>query len=93
MHLECERQGGPQAQLAARHGVPRPAVSRRIEHAEGVLGRFGPAAVDIHGRMGAARTVDKLQSALRGAMACPPRMAQAPSGPPAPCPGRRCAAA
>lgn len=89
MYLECKKQGGSQAHLAVRYGVSQPTVSKCVDHTEGVLGRFSPTADNIHGRMDAARTVDRLQSALRETLACMLRLAQAPRGPPLRCP-RHC---
>ena len=83
MYLESKKQDGSQKALAARYGVSQATVSKCIEQVENALQGFAATAGNIHARMEAARTSDRLQSALHEAMACVLRLARAPAKAPA----------
>ena len=83
MYLESKKQDGSQKAMAARYGVSQPTVSKCIEYTENALGGFGATADNIRARMNAARTTDKLQSALREALTCVLRLAGASTEAPA----------
>ena len=83
MYLESKKQDGSQKAMAARYGVSQPTVSKCIEYTENALEGFGATADNIRARMNAARTTDKLQSALREALTCVLRLAGASTEAPA----------